>query len=93
MWRGRLWKRAPDRPDYFSFAYSALVSFRIAMLASTTVRAETESSICAYAACSALSGTLIPMEIAQLLPFGMTSTGIWLSFAKIRPRRRKGHQS
>jgi hypothetical protein len=36
---------------------------------------------------------VIPIGIAQLFSFWTISTGIWLSFAKIRPRRRKGHQS
>jgi hypothetical protein len=36
---------------------------------------------------------VIPIEIAQIFSFWTISTGIWLSLAKIRPRRRKGHQS
>ena len=36
---------------------------------------------------------VIPIGIAQLFSFWTISIGIWLSFAKIRPRRRKGHQS
>jgi len=39
------------------------------------------------------NNSLLRRMVAQLFPFGTTSTGIWLSFAKIRPRRRKGHQS
>jgi hypothetical protein len=40
-----------------------------------------------------LFATFMPCDIVQFVSFGITSTGIWLSFSNILPRRRKGHQS
>jgi hypothetical protein len=43
MRRTRSWKRGPGRKDYFSFAYSALASFRMGMSGSASFQSVRKS--------------------------------------------------